>query len=142
MTTITLRQARNLVRFFGGHDSEVHIAENFPGHPDGLVAWCADYPEEGVEYLGPTEVSDELARSGTNWAEDLGRLEQGDIELMEDAIAALLQPGNHLAHEHALDGLQKRVEAARQISTASHCETESADQTLPADAHGPEPEDE
>lgn len=70
MTTITLRQALKLVRFFGGHDCEVSIIghtkmmETTPAAPPGLYAYCTEYPEEGCEYLGPTEVDDELAEKG------------------------------------------------------------------------------
>jgi len=57
---ITLRQAEKLVAFFGGHDTEVSIAR----HEKGLLAWCTDYPGEGGQYLGDTEVDDELADKG------------------------------------------------------------------------------
>lgn len=56
--------------------------------------------------------SDEPDEPG-DWAKELGPMQQGDIELLEDAIEALLQPRNDLQREHALHGLQKRVEAAR-----------------------------
>lgn len=49
----------------------------------------------------------------STWAQELGPLQQGDVELLEDAIEALLQPKNHLQRDHALHGLQKRVAAAK-----------------------------
>jgi hypothetical protein len=63
--TITLRQAEKLLAFFGGHDCEVTIAREHPeSNLPGLYAWCTEYPEEGSEYLGPTEVDDDLAANG------------------------------------------------------------------------------
>jgi hypothetical protein len=62
--TITLRQAQKLVEFFGGHDCEVAIVSPVGDQPPGWYAYCTEYPEEGCEYLGPTEVDDELAASG------------------------------------------------------------------------------
>lgn len=61
---ITFQQAMNLVTFFGGHDAEVTVQRGLPGHPEGLYAWCTEYPEEGSQYLGPTEVDDELSGKG------------------------------------------------------------------------------
>ncbi|GER16733.1 NADAR family protein [Variovorax boronicumulans] len=61
---ITLRQALKLVAFFGGHDAEITVQRGLPGQPDGLYAWCTEYPDEGSQYLGPTEVDDELADKG------------------------------------------------------------------------------
>lgn len=64
---ITLRQALRLIEFFGGHDADVTV---MPPSPDweqqepGLYAYCTDYPEDGADYLGPTEVDDELLRLG------------------------------------------------------------------------------
>jgi hypothetical protein len=60
---ITLRQAKKLVAFFGGHDCEITVAEALPGQAPGLYAWCTEYPEEGAEYLGPTEVDDRPMRT-------------------------------------------------------------------------------
>jgi hypothetical protein len=70
VTTLTLRQAQQLLAFFGGHDCEVTIIshtklmETTPAAQPGLYAYCTEYPEEGCEYLGPTEVDDELATKG------------------------------------------------------------------------------
>jgi hypothetical protein len=64
MITITLRQAEELVAFFGGHDAEVTIARESPGLPAGLYAWLTDDPGEGSAYLGATEVDDDLADNG------------------------------------------------------------------------------
>jgi hypothetical protein len=61
--TITLRQAENLVAFFGGHDTEVSVGPSLDG-TQSLMAWCTEYPEEGAVDLGPTEVDDELANIG------------------------------------------------------------------------------
>lgn len=64
MTTITLRQAQKLLAFFGGEDCEVVLTEQSQdgaGGSPGLYAHCADYPEEGCKYLGPTEVDGEIA---------------------------------------------------------------------------------
>ncbi|GAB3416848.1 hypothetical protein NX774_12015 [Massilia agilis] len=64
---ITLRQAKALVEFFGGHDGEVSIMERpavWADQPEGLYAYCTEYPDEGSQYLGPTEVDDDLAMNG------------------------------------------------------------------------------
>mgnify|MGYP000208989458 CR=1 FL=1 len=64
---ITLRQAHELVKFFGGHDAEVTVAAPLPAWGEmapGLYAYCTDYPEEGSDYLGPTEVDDDLSSLG------------------------------------------------------------------------------
>lgn len=66
---ITLRQVRELHKFFGGEDAEMSVgwlegnmvkpdAETDPPSPSGLYVWCTDYPDEGVAYLGETEVDD------------------------------------------------------------------------------------
>ncbi|WP_298702603.1 hypothetical protein [uncultured Variovorax sp.] len=60
-TKITLRQAEALLAFFGGQDAEVTIAAESPGLSPGLYAWLTDYPDEGAQYLGPTEVDEDLA---------------------------------------------------------------------------------
>jgi len=57
---ITLRQAEALLKFFGGHDSEVALAT----YDGGLIAWGTEYPEEGSFWLGKTEVDDDLAMNG------------------------------------------------------------------------------
>jgi hypothetical protein len=62
--TITLRQAEQLLAFFGGHDAEVRVLKNLEGHPEGLMAYCVECPEEGSHYLGATEVDDDLANHG------------------------------------------------------------------------------
>lgn len=49
-----------------------------------------------------------------DWAAELGPLQQGDIELLQDAINALESAGSGLQVDHALHGLRKRVEAAKQ----------------------------
>jgi hypothetical protein len=64
---ITLRQAEKLVEFFGGHDGEVSVIERpaaWSDQPAGLYAYCTEYPDEGAQYLGPTEVDDDLAMNG------------------------------------------------------------------------------
>ncbi len=60
MLSITLRQAESLERFFGGHDAEVAVVP----YKDGLLAWNIECPDEGSQWLGPTEVDDELADKG------------------------------------------------------------------------------
>lgn len=62
---ITLRQAKELVEFFGGHDCEVTVID----HEKGLLAYCTEYPEEGGQYLGDTDVDDDLAINGEAPAE-------------------------------------------------------------------------
>lgn len=114
--TITLRQTQKLLEFFGGHDTEVTIGLALEGMPPGLYSWCTEYPEEGCQYLGPTEVDDELASNGTDWAVDLGQLQQGDIELLQDAVEALRHSTSKLQRDHALHGLQRRIEAARSLT--------------------------
>lgn len=62
---ITLRQAHRLVEFFGGHDASITVTPpraEWGDMPCGLYAFCTEYPEDGSEYLGVTEVDDELTR--------------------------------------------------------------------------------
>jgi len=64
---ITLRQAKELVATFGGHDAEISIFQRpaaWTDMDDGLYAFFSDYPDEGSMYLGPTEVDDDLAMNG------------------------------------------------------------------------------
>lgn len=50
--TLNLAQARALVEFFGGEDTEAKVARVDLGHSGaGLYVWCADYPEEGSVLL-------------------------------------------------------------------------------------------
>lgn len=64
---ITLRQAKVLVEFFGGHDCEVTVVD----HEKGLLAYCTEYPEEGGQYIGDTEVDDYLLLNGEALTFDL-----------------------------------------------------------------------
>jgi hypothetical protein len=82
--TITLRQAENLVAFFGGHDTEVSVGPGLDG-TQSLMAWCTEYPEEGAVDLGPTEVDDELANIGRPIALNAPAGEPSD-----DRIAAVI----------------------------------------------------
>jgi len=64
---ITLRQAKELVTAFGGHDAEVSIFQRLAAWsdmPDGLYAFFNDDPDAGSIYLGPTDVDDDLAING------------------------------------------------------------------------------
>ena len=64
---ITLRQAKELVATFGGHDAEISIFKRpaaWADMDDGLYAFFSDYPDEGSMYLGPTDVDDDLAMNG------------------------------------------------------------------------------
>lgn len=64
---ITLRQAKELVSSFGGHDAEISVFQRpavWTDMPDGLYAFFSDYPDEGSMYLGPTDVDDDLAMNG------------------------------------------------------------------------------
>jgi len=64
---ITLRQAKELVETFGGHDAEISVFRRpaaWADMADGLYAFFSEYPDEGSIYLGPTEVDDELAMNG------------------------------------------------------------------------------
>ncbi|MEM8511160.1 hypothetical protein RCH14_000451 [Massilia sp. MP_M2] len=64
---ITLRQAKELVATFGGHDAEISIFQRpaaWADMDDGLYAFFSDYPDEGSMYLGPTDVDDDLAMNG------------------------------------------------------------------------------
>ena len=64
---ITLRQAKELVAMFGGHDAEISIFQRPAAWADmdeGLYAFFSDYPDEGSMYLGPTDVDDDLAMNG------------------------------------------------------------------------------
>ncbi|KWZ39541.1 hypothetical protein WS72_19205 [Burkholderia savannae] len=50
---INFDQAKQLLEFFGGLDSEVVAAECAEGHAGpGLYIWCEDHPEEGASFLG------------------------------------------------------------------------------------------
>jgi len=72
---------------------------------------------DGTTAIGPSPLPEQSpAAPGSGWAEDLGQLSQGDIELLDDAIEALLQPRNALARDHALHGLQTRVALARRLA--------------------------
>lgn len=62
--TITLRQALALLDFFGNRDCEVTVAPHDEGLAPGLYAYCSEYPDEGAQYLGPTEVDEKLADEG------------------------------------------------------------------------------
>lgn len=64
---ITLRQAKALVEFFGGHDQEVTVVD----YGKGLLAYCTEYPDEAGQFLGDTDVDDELAANGEPRAFDL-----------------------------------------------------------------------
>ncbi len=57
---ITLRQAKELVDFFGGNDCEVTVID----YDKGLFAYCTEYSEEGGQYLGDTDVDGDLAING------------------------------------------------------------------------------
>jgi len=64
---ITLRQAKELVATFGGHDAEISVFQRpaaWADMDDGLYAFFSDYPDEGSMYLGPTDVDDDLAMNG------------------------------------------------------------------------------
>jgi hypothetical protein len=64
---ITLRQALKLVEFFGNHDADVTVTPpraNWEQQMPGLYAFCTEYPEDGAQYLGATELDDELMRLG------------------------------------------------------------------------------
>ena len=64
---ITLRQAKELVATFGGHDAEISVFQRpaaWANMDDGLYAFFSDYPDEGSMYLGPTDVDDDLAMNG------------------------------------------------------------------------------
>ena len=64
---ITLRQAKELVATFGGHDAEISVFQRpaaWADMDDGLYAFFSDYPDEGSMYLGPTDVGDDLAMNG------------------------------------------------------------------------------
>lgn len=51
---ITLRQAKALVEWFGGDDSEMTVSKS----GDSLICWFTEYPEEGHLPLGKTEVEE------------------------------------------------------------------------------------
>ncbi|OJY94464.1 MAG: hypothetical protein BGP25_05590 [Lysobacterales bacterium 63-13] len=57
----SLGEAKSLVAFFGGSNTDVTV-QDFPAHiVDGQVcsagkyAWCTEYPEEGACWLGPPD---------------------------------------------------------------------------------------
>lgn len=50
---INLKQAQELVEFFGGDENCEMYVEFGDGHSGkGLYACCSDYPEEGSVFLG------------------------------------------------------------------------------------------
>lgn len=64
---ITLRQAKELLSCFGGHDAEIAIFDRpaeWSSLPQGLYAFFNEDPDAGTTYLGPTEVDDDLAIHG------------------------------------------------------------------------------
>lgn len=134
--TITLRQARELVEFFGGSDCEIVITERDEGEiepdpdgdgspsPAGLWAHCADYPEDGSAYLGPTEVDDSLVTAQLqpdhmrecSWL-DLARSKAAE-DVLQERVRQVTIEGWTPAHddEHARGELAR---AAACYATAS-----------------------
>ncbi|MDM0003928.1 hypothetical protein QTI51_03905 [Variovorax sp. J22G73] len=102
--TITLRQAEQLLAFFGGHDAEVTIARESPGLPAGLYAWLTDDPGEGSAYLGTTEVDDDLA--------DKGR--PGPVA----QLAVVMKLADDYAHSYAFVGDDSMPRAREALQTA------------------------
>lgn len=102
--TITLRQAEQLLAFFGGHDAEITIARESPGLPAGLYAWLTDDPGEGSAYLGATEVDDDLA--------DTGR--PGPVS----QLAAVMKLADDYAHRYAFVGDDSMPRAREALQTA------------------------
>lgn len=60
---ITRQQAEELLALFGGEDATYVVASVQDG--EGVIAWNADYPEEGSTRLGDTVVSG-LEATGCN----------------------------------------------------------------------------
>lgn len=121
---INFNQARELLEFFGGEDADMTVGLCGPeAHSGaGLYVWCTEHPEEG---------SMKLDGEPGDWALELGAMQPGDVELLEDAIEALLQPRNELQREHALHGLQRRVEAAKALADGSAGDLRKDRRTVP-----------
>lgn len=101
---ITLRQAEQLLAFFGGHDAEITVACESPGLTPGLYAWPTDDPGEGSAYLGATEVDDDLA--------DRGR--PGPVAQLD----ALMKLADEYAHCYAFVGDDSMPRAREALQTA------------------------
>jgi hypothetical protein len=106
---ITLRQAKELVECFGGHDAEVSVIRRpaaWADMPDGLYAYFSEYPNEGSMYLGPTEVDDELAMNGepAQAAKEVPSI---------DTQAAFLLPGD-------MEALARFCECAEDFDSGGH----------------------
>ena len=87
---ITLRQAHRLVEFFGGHDARVTITPpraEWGDMPPGLYAFCTEYPEDGSEHLGETEVDDDLSSLG-----ERGHVARAALAAKAEAPAPLYCP--------------------------------------------------
>lgn len=121
---ITLRQAEKLLAFFGGHDTEVSVAQARPDQPPGLYAWCTEYPEEGAAYLGPSDVDDDLAENGQPVMQAGG---SADFQRVAEEVAALLKlikhatatgPNDGGGHEDACELADQAIAALEKVTLA------------------------
>lgn len=63
----TLGQAETLLAFFGGSNADMTVEYFPPGHwpdapdaPAGLYVYCTDYPDEGAQWLGEEDNSEDV----------------------------------------------------------------------------------
>jgi hypothetical protein len=118
---ITLRQAKELVDCFGGHDAEVSIIQRpaaWGDMPDGLYAYFSEYPDEGSMYLGPTEVDDDLAMNGDASAQ-ASQAAASEVRnaALEEAAALAVEWGNARLDDHGGHALRNYAEAVRALRT-------------------------
>lgn len=121
---ITLRQTEKLLAFFGGHDTEVSVAQARPDQQPGLYAWCTEYPEEGAVYLGPTEVDDALAQNGraaaqNNPSPEMRKAAQEVVDLLNlIKHATAPDPDDGGGHENAFELADKALSALQKATLA------------------------
>ena len=121
---ITLRQAEKLLAFFGGHDTEVSVAQARPDQPPGLYAWCTEYPEEGAAYLGPTEVDGALAETGrtagpNSPSPEMRKAAQEVVDLLNlIKHATAPDPDDGGGHENAFELADKAITAMQKAALA------------------------
>jgi len=135
---ITLRQAKELVSSFGGHDAEISVFQRpaaWADMDDGLYAFFSDYPDEGSMYLGPTDVDDDLAMNGEpqptgdaldaaryRWMRDRMSFIAGQLIDTTMSLRAPIPAPDHDPHK---DWVGERFDASvdRAIDAAMHAST-------------------
>ncbi|QJD98648.1 hypothetical protein HH212_00150 [Massilia forsythiae] len=139
-TVITLRQAQRLVEFFGGHDASMTITEPAPDWEQqipGLYAYCTEYPEDGAQYLGPTEVDISPICSAAPQVPTAAEARIADLEQQLAECVALTNKWAAAAGE--ADGRAVKARAAALEEAAQECEgvaLQAEDEHEPAESLG------